>query len=159
MQEEWRVQLEVAREYHARHRSDMQLSWGQATSFGLEAIRSSVLINVGALIAMLGLVSASKQLITHDVQMLTRTFTCFVSGVFISSLASGVAWIAQELFTKQMGYARETWKVPYIEAKGWRYHRIGVAFRYLAVAMVVFGHLLFVMGALSLLTIIRTAPP
>jgi len=80
--------------------SDFQLqNSAQAIEFGREAIRSGILINGGAAVAVLALLSGERTLSNFDVNAIWWALIAFAVGVLAAFIACAVAYGAQTLFT------------------------------------------------------------
>lgn len=80
--------------------SDFQLqNSAQAIEFAREAIRSGILINGGAAVAVLALLSGENTASRFDVNAIWWALTAFAVGALAAFIASAVAYWAQTLFT------------------------------------------------------------
>lgn len=80
--------------------SDFQLqNSAQAIEFAREAIRSGILINGGAAVAVLALLSGENTASRFDVNAIWWALAAFAIGVLASFIACAVAYWAQTLFT------------------------------------------------------------
>lgn len=115
--------------YAAQRQAALEMLRTVITS-GQAALRSSMLINGGAAVAILGFLSNAwtKGVPPSVLQALPASLLLFGGGVLGGALASGVTYLSQEAFASEQ-------------------ERLGKGLRALAIALVVGSHILFAWGA------------
>lgn len=101
--------------------------------FGQGAIRSLVLINGGAAIAVMTFIGNSKNEDLKLVKALSQSLLLFSSGVAAAALVAGFAYVAQFLYDGSSG----------------RMPKLGIGFHYLAVLVAMISLALFVWGLVN----------
>ncbi|MDX1004620.1 hypothetical protein [Sinorhizobium medicae] len=117
---EWKLNHEAALIQHNRHAATSNVLLESVFSFGLEAIRTTAILNGGAVIAVFAFLGslygkdpANFQLVRA---LLPAAFT-FAVGALLAGLASGFAYFAQMLYSVAHDDAVLMWKYPYCENK------------------------------------------
>ncbi|MBB4000560.1 hypothetical protein [Aureimonas pseudogalii] len=84
--------------------------------FGVEAIRTSALINGGATVASLVLTGAIYQKSPAQAAAFSAVVLWFVSGVFAAGLASGFSYIAQFCYARRLDKIKILPDPPFLDA-------------------------------------------
>lgn len=115
---EWKLNHESAIRTHAAHRNDAAMLFQAGLSFGLEARRTAILVNGGAVVAMMAFIGATYNSPSSDVESLRAALLLpafiFAAGAVVAGMASGFAYFAQYLY-HEVAEAREMhWERPFI---------------------------------------------
>lgn len=148
-EEAWQRNNHLADNAHDRFSKQMELMLQSAFDFGLEAIRTSALINGGSVIAGLAFTASLYQADRYLANQIMYVSFVFAVGALFSGLASGAAYFAQIFFHREMTYRRLDYIHPYVhEIDGARGNRIvGISFQAIAIVLVIFSYACIAIGA------------
>lgn len=139
--QEWKLNHEHALAVHAHHRSTNSQMLEAGLSFALEAIRTAVLVNGGAVVAMAAFIGATYNAPADEVgpvrvALLFPAFL-FAIGAMLAGLASGCAYFTQLMYQEAAEEHSIHWQQPFVreteasKAKthwGIIWHVLGVVF-------------------------------
>lgn len=139
--QEWKLNHEHALAVHAHYRSTNSQMLEAGLSFALEAIRTAVLVNGGAVVAMAAFIGATYNAPANEVEpvRLALLFPAFLFaiGVMMAGLASGCAYFTQLMYHAAAEEQSIHWQQPFVretetsKAKthwGIVWHVLGVVF-------------------------------
>lgn len=135
----WKLNHESALAAHAQHGNTTAQLLEGGLSFALEAIRTAVLINGGAVVAMAAFIGATYNAPNGEVEpvraaLLLPAFL-FAIGAVAAGLASECAYFTQLMYHEASDYQATEWDQPFIrdtassKSKRWwgvLWHRLGV---------------------------------
>ena len=114
----WKLKHEAALIQHSRHNAVSNVLLESVFSFGLEAIRTTAILNGGAVIAVFAFLGSLYGKDSTDIQLarelLPAAFT-FAFGAVLAGTASGFAYFAQMQYSAAHNDAILTWEHPYTE--------------------------------------------
>jgi hypothetical protein len=153
------VPVPVLNQHHAERRHDalnnfIEKSSDAAISSGQLALRTITLINGGAVIAVLGFISA---IVSKDptrieqIMLIANSLLWFSGGVAGSALAAGFAYLTNNATTSSASQQLKVWNHPYVEhtAESKKWMRFAIAFQWCAVVMAMLSICFFIIGAVS----------
>ncbi|MFN3506217.1 MAG: hypothetical protein ACK4ZU_01990 [Allorhizobium sp.] len=159
--QKWKLNHEEALAAHAAHRADLAQMFSSALSFGLEAMRTAVLVNGGAVVAMLAFIGATYNAPSDEVAsvrsaLLTPAFL-FALGAIAAGSASGFAYFAQSLFCRALESYTMEWNWPYVkEANHSRAKlRFGMFWQIMSVSFVIISYLALLAGLALAFQVLR----
>ncbi len=148
----WKLNHESAKESHAAHRNDSALLFQAGLSFGLEAMKTAILVNGGAVVAMMAFIGATYNAEPVDVDRVRSALLLpafiFAIGSVAAGMASGFAYFAQYLYQQVVESQEMHWERPYIRetVKSARPMRWGKFWHILCVVMVLVSYGLLIAG-------------
>ncbi|WP_043620285.1 hypothetical protein [Ensifer sp. ZNC0028] len=114
----WKLNHEAALIQHNRHSATSGILLESVFSFGLEAIRTTAILNGGAVIAVFAFLGAlygkDGSAIELARELLPAAFT-FAVGALLAGVASGFAYFAQFLYSGAHDDVKLTWEHPYCD--------------------------------------------
>lgn len=135
----WKLNHESALAAHAQHGNTTAQLLEGGLSFALEAIRTAVLINGGAVVAIAAFIGATYNAPTGEVGAIRAALLLpaflFAIGAVTAGLASGCAYFTQLMYHEASDYQATVWEQPFIrdtpssKSKRWWgvcWHRLGV---------------------------------
>jgi hypothetical protein len=146
----------VLNQHHAERAHDkldnfIERSSEAAIKSGQLAVRTVTLINGGAVIAVLGFISALASKDSDRIAQIVpiaKTLLWFSGGVLMAAFAAGFAYLTNYAATGGATYQRRTWNHPYVEetarSKSWR--RFQIAFQRCAVGTAMLSLGCFIIG-------------
>lgn len=150
----WKLNHEAALIQHSRHNATSGILLESVFSFGLEAIRTTAILNGGAVIAVFAFLGAlygkdgSAVDLAH--KLLPAAFT-FAVGAVLAGVASGFAYFAQMLYSAAHDDVKLTWDHPYCENSPSqdRSLRFGIFWHSLCVCAVLASYSCIIIGLVS----------
>ena len=143
----WKLEHENGRRAHSEHATDSVEHFKATIAFAVEAIRTTALINGGALVASLALVGATSQNRPELAAKLIDAVPAFAVGVLCAGVASSTAYFAQYAFHVAHGAMIRKWEHPYIEVQSssQRWQRFGIFCQLVAIGVVIcsYGSVLY----------------
>jgi uncharacterized membrane protein YdfJ with MMPL/SSD domain len=114
------------------------------------AIRSMMLINGGAAVAILAFIGAlvSRADLT-SIRDLAGSLVWFAYGVVLCGLAYGAAYLALMGATRHFGQYEKSWSHPWVQSNRNGWHYFSVLFEWFAMAATVASLAMFVLGVLD----------
>lgn len=129
---------------HARSIHDDQLKHTFAllplvSAFGVEALKSAVLINGGTAGALLAFVG-QKGIISQP--ELSSSLRVFAVGLLLGAIATGLAYVAQLCYTTGSQHYERLWEYPFIKYPPihHRWNRVGIFFHVISVVLVILSY-------------------
>jgi len=151
----WKIQREQAFATHTSYQEDSRNVFNSAMGMALEAIRTAIIINGGAVIAIfafLGSIFNSSEPATIAVKyaLLGPAFL-FAAGAVLSGVASGASYFSQILFSRAHEEYEMIWEHPYVKATtaSESFRSWGDFWRAIAVALVVFSYAALTFGLIK----------
>lgn len=116
-------------------------------AFGVEAIRTSALINGGAAVASMALTGAIFQNSPVQAAHFSTVVLWFVSGVFAPGLASGFSYLSQLLYAMRLNKTKRLLDPPYLDVTGGSWFTgFGMMFHAFAIVAVIASYLALARG-------------
>lgn len=135
----WKLNHENALSAHAQFRSTKAQLLEGGLSFALEAIRTAVLVNGGAVVAMAAFIGATYNAPTGEVEAVRAALLLpaflFAIGAVAAGLASGCAYFTQLMYHEVSENQSTEWESPFVrdtpssKSKRWwgvLWHKLGV---------------------------------
>lgn len=114
----WEAFLNNQKEAHRAHDSHREFSlemFRSVIAFGLEAIRTSVFVNGGALVAGLALMGSVYEADPALARNLIGAVLFFAGGVGLAGAGASAAYVTQWLYQASHDRVTHTWSHPFIE--------------------------------------------
>lgn len=151
------LDLEFGRAAHVRHDGEWHAVFRSVLDFALEAIRTSALINGGAVIAcfaFLGSVYNSDK-VSAVVSGLMAPSLIFAAGAALSGVASIAAYFAQFYALMDKSNVTFQFKHPYVtDPPSHRARIVSEVFRWAAIGLVVSSYVLLAIGVFKLKSVL-----
>lgn len=142
----WKLEKEIAETVHADNRAAQGRTFDAAIQFSLEAMRTAVIVNGGAVIAIFAFLGATFSAEGKDAAQIREALLTpallFSLGATLSGIASGWAYFSQALFSNGDSMVTYHWDRPFIRDTEERdvNDRWARFFQALSVAFVIAGY-------------------
>lgn len=137
------------REWEADNALETEFMKVAATS-GQVAMKSAILINGGAAVAMLAFIGhALSSDVCIDIKILTKSMSFFTIGVFLGAIATGTTYITNILYQ----FSFRSYREKKVETSA-KYGKISKIFFILSILLVIPTYILFLKGACTVYLLI-----
>ena len=143
-----------AERQHDKPDNFIERSSDAAIKSGQLALRTVTLINGGAVIAVLGFISALASKDSERIAQIVlaaKSLLWFSGGVAMAAAAAGFAFLANYAATSGAGHRRRTWNHPYVEETAGSKKRrwFAIAFQWCTVVTAMLSLGFFIIGTMN----------
>ncbi|WP_143061866.1 hypothetical protein [Faunimonas pinastri] len=138
--------FELAKAAHERHGNTVISLLQHTISLGLVALSAPLVINGGALAALLHVLTEAPNALQYHQGRLSLVFGYLLSGLIAPGLAAGAAYFSQALFTEDWGCAEFCFERPFVRHRRGRKYFCACVLKWVSVALVASSYISLALG-------------